>query len=251
MDDCRSPITGDSWGISDEWGRFCQLSLVPPAPSTKSPRWSDWHWGNDGRIVRYNLDDREAVEECGDRCYLEQDLESLKEIRQEYLDLALKSKSKSRAKEMMRGVRGKDRQIAWVEGKLRELGSDCDQSGGDHHLSSTKLLEDKSEPTEISSSKMADPQKLLEDKNRDRQISSSKTRRHKGNGSGCIYWRTLTKNGKDYQQAYYQYEFWEKGNRLIKSCKYIPKSKLAQVQMLNDEKAPVREILKLLGVVKA
>jgi hypothetical protein len=69
--------------------------------------------------------------DSGDRCYLEQDLESLKEIRALYLDSALKSKSKSRAKEMMRGVRDKDRQIAWVEGKLRELGSDCDQSGGD------------------------------------------------------------------------------------------------------------------------
>jgi hypothetical protein len=55
------------------------------------------------------------------------------------------------------------------------------------------------------------------------EISSLKTRRRKGDGSGCIYWRTVTKKGKNYQEAYYQYEFWKKGDRLVKSSKYIPK----------------------------
>jgi excinuclease UvrABC nuclease subunit len=72
-------------------------------------------------------------------------------------------------------------------------------------------------------------------------------KRNRGDGSGCIYFRTVTKKGKDYDEAYYHYEIWEKGDRLIKSTKYIPKKLLPEVQQLNDEKAPVREILKLLG----
>jgi hypothetical protein len=38
-------------------------------------------------------------------------------------------------------------------------------------------------------------------------ISPSKMRTNKGEGSGSIHWRTITKNGKNYKQAYYQYEF--------------------------------------------
>ena len=74
-------------------------------------------------------------------------------------------------------------------------------------------------------------------------------RRHKGEGSGTIHWRTITKGGKDYPQAYYHYEFWNGGDRLIKSTKYIPKRLLQRVEQLEQEKAPVREILKVLGVV--
>jgi hypothetical protein len=74
------------------------------------------------------LDAREVVEECGARRVLEEKLEILKEVRQDYLDSALNAKSKSRAKELRRGVRDKERQIAWVEEKLSELGN---QSGGD------------------------------------------------------------------------------------------------------------------------
>ena len=105
-----------SWGISEEWGRFRQLSLVE-----SQPRWSDWHWSADSRLVRVNLDNIDEEEECGDRAVLEQDLQTLRDIRQEYLDLALKAKSKSRESELMLGVRDKDRQIAWVQKKLREL----------------------------------------------------------------------------------------------------------------------------------
>ncbi|MBW4607733.1 MAG: ASCH domain-containing protein [Hassallia sp. WJT32-NPBG1] len=78
-------------------------------------------------------------------------------------------------------------------------------------------------------------------------ISPSKMRRYKGEGSGTIHWRTITKGGKDYPQAYYHYEFWNGGDREVKSTKYIPKRLLAQVQQLDIEKAPVREILQLLG----
>lgn len=80
--------------------------------------------------------------------------------------------------------------------------------------------------------------------------SSSKNRRRKGYGSGSIQWKTITRNGKDYPQAWYHYEFWEKGDRLVKRSKYIPQGLLSKVQKLNVEKAPVREILKLLGVTK-
>ncbi|RCJ24039.1 hypothetical protein A6770_28750 [Nostoc minutum NIES-26] len=81
-------------------------------------------------------------------------------------------------------------------------------------------------------------------------ISPSKMRRNKGEGSGSIHWRTITKNGKDYQQAYYHYEFWSEGDRLLKSSKYIPKRLLKRVQQMEQEKAVVGEILGVLGVTK-
>ena len=80
------------------------------------------------------------------------------------------------------------------------------------------------------------------------EISPSKMRREKGEGSGTIHWRTITKNGKDYPQAYYHYEFWSGGDRLTKSSRYIPKRLLSQVQQLDADKAPVREILQMLGL---
>ncbi len=79
--------------------------------------------------------------------------------------------------------------------------------------------------------------------------SPSKPRRRKGDGSGSIHWKTITRNGKDYPQPWYHYEVWEKGDRLVKSTKYIPKMLLPEVQQLDDEKAPISEILKLLGAV--
>jgi len=80
--------------------------------------------------------------------------------------------------------------------------------------------------------------------------SPSKNRRRKGNGSGSIHWKTITRNGLGYPQPWYHYEEWEKGDRLIKSTKYIPKKLLPKVQQLDNEKAPIREILKLLGVTR-
>lgn len=80
----------------------------------------------------------------------------------------------------------------------------------------------------------------------DHEITPSKKRRKKGTGSGSIYWRTITKNGKDYQQTYYHYELWDKGDRKIKSCEYIPKTMRSLIEKMNDEKAPVEEILRVL-----
>ncbi|MEM7556602.1 MAG: hypothetical protein AAF378_21380, partial [Cyanobacteria bacterium P01_A01_bin.84] len=79
----------------------------------------------------------------------------------------------------------------------------------------------------------------------------SPSKRPKGDGSGSIHWRTITRGGKDYPQAYYHYEFWKDGDRLVKSSKYIPKRLLSQVQCLEAEKAPVEEILKMLKVMKS
>ena len=85
----------------------------------------------------------------------------------------------------------------------------------------------------------------------DDDISPSKIpqRRKKGTGSGYINWRSIKKNGRDYKQPWFHYELWDKG-RQVKSCKYIPKGKRSQVEEMNAEKAPVTEILKVLGSKK-
>jgi hypothetical protein len=76
----------------------------------------------------------------------------------------------------------------------------------------------------------------------------SKTRRHKGLGSGSIQWKTITLHGKDYPQAWYHYEFWKDGDRLVKKCKYIPKRLLSRIEKLEADKAPIKEILLILQV---
>ncbi|NEU77349.1 ASCH domain-containing protein [Hassallia byssoidea VB512170] len=76
----------------------------------------------------------------------------------------------------------------------------------------------------------------------------SKTRRNKGSGTGSIQWKVITRNGKDYPQAWYHYEFWKNGVRQVKKSRYIPKRLLGRIEKLEAEKAPVREILSLLGV---
>ena len=69
-----------------------------------------------------------------------------------------------------------------------------------------------------------------------------KTRRKKGQGNGSIYYRTVTKNGKEYFEAYYHYV--ENGN---KKTKYIPKKLLDRVKEAETQKLPVSDILVLLG----
>ena len=76
----------------------------------------------------------------------------------------------------------------------------------------------------------------------------STKRRSRGEGTGRIQWRTITKkNGKQYQQAWYDWQLHLKEKTISKST-YIPKRLLSQVQQLEVEKAPVREILGVLGV---
>jgi hypothetical protein len=76
----------------------------------------------------------------------------------------------------------------------------------------------------------------------------SKRRRNSGYGAGYIECLPIKRNGKEYKQYWYHYEFWEKGTRTVKKCRYIQEHLVARVHSLEAEKAPVREILLLLGV---
>ncbi|WP_242055320.1 hypothetical protein [Nostoc flagelliforme] len=72
----------------------------------------------------------------------------------------------------------------------------------------------------------------------------SKKRRNWGEGNGTIHWRTITRGGKDYPQAYYH---WQEQGR--KKTKYIPKHLLGDIQEAEFKKRPIKEILGLLGVM--
>ena len=84
----------------------------------------------------------------------------------------------------------------------------------------------------------------------------SKRRRTKGKGSGWIEYKPIKRGGKEYKQYWYHYEEWQEGGakgnreagRTVKKSRYIPKRLLARVEKLEAEKAPVREILVVLGV---
>jgi phage N-6-adenine-methyltransferase len=78
--------------------------------------------------------------------------------------------------------------------------------------------------------------------------STISTRRSRGEGTGRIQIRTITKkNGKQYQQAWYDWQMHNQAHTISKST-YIPKHLLEIVQQLEQQKAPVREILQVLGV---
>ena len=81
------------------------------------------------------------------------------------------------------------------------------------------------------------------------QPTVSTKKRSRGEGTGRIQWRTITKkNGKQYQQAWYDWQL-KRGGKTISKSTYISKRLLPKIQQLESEKAPVKEILKLLGVV--
>ncbi|MGK7897394.1 MAG: hypothetical protein AB4372_28185 [Xenococcus sp. (in: cyanobacteria)] len=73
----------------------------------------------------------------------------------------------------------------------------------------------------------------------------SKTRRKKGEGSGAIFYRTITKNGKEYQEAYYK---WRSGGK--QRSKYIPNKLLDKVKQAESRKLPIEDILVLLGCIE-
>jgi hypothetical protein len=73
-------------------------------------------------------------------------------------------------------------------------------------------------------------------------------RRKQGDGTGYIECKPIKRSGKEYQQYWYHYEEWREGDRIIKKSRYIPKRLLARVEKLEAEKAPVREILEVLGM---
>jgi hypothetical protein len=76
-----------------------------------------------------------------------------------------------------------------------------------------------------------------------------KKRRERGEGSGCIITRYCTKKGKSYKQYWYDYELWEDGICLRKGSAYIPKNKLEEIEIMNNDKKPVKSILKRLGKI--
>ncbi len=100
------------------------------------------------------------------------------------------------------------------------------------------------------SSKNSNSSNVLEEKDKcsSKSLSPSKNQRRKGEGSGCIRCKPIKRSGKEYLQYWYHYEFWSEGDRLVKKSRYIPKRLLSRVEKLEEEKAPVREILILLGV---
>jgi hypothetical protein len=71
----------------------------------------------------------------------------------------------------------------------------------------------------------------------------SKKRRRKGEGNGSIHWCTITKNGREYPQAYYH---WQENGQ--KRTRYIPQKLLGEIQEAEVAKRSVMEILRLLGV---
>ncbi len=77
-------------------------------------------------------------------------------------------------------------------------------------------------------------------------IPASKRRRHQGKGTGWIQCKPIKRKGKEYKQYWYHYEEWSEGDRLVQSSKYIPKKMESKIIRMNNEKAPVEKILKVL-----
>ncbi len=71
----------------------------------------------------------------------------------------------------------------------------------------------------------------------------AKKKRERGEGSGCIMTRYCTKKGKSYEQYWYDYELWESGVCLRKGSVYIPKKRLEEIQLMENDKNPVKSIL--------
>ena len=184
---------------------------------------SNWYWTPDLKIVRHvaQPDGISQVCECSDLAYLEAEKEKLEKKRQECLEgaeSATKDSFKLYFEQLLPEV---DYQLEYVNQRLSELRKPAELLGG---------MENNQDSDQIPPSK------------------NPPSRRRKGQGTGYIYWRMVRRGSKTYQQAYYHYEVYQEGERLIKSSKYIPKGKLERVQRLDNQKAPVREILKLLGV---
>ncbi len=72
---------------------------------------------------------------------------------------------------------------------------------------------------------------------------SQKHRRKKGEGTGYIYRRTVTRKRKQYQESYYRYR--DESGKL--RSKYIPRKLIDKVEEADNSKLPVAEVLRLLG----
>ena len=79
-----------------------------------------------------------------------------------------------------------------------------------------------------------------------RKTKTPSKRRKQGYGGGYIECKPIKRGGKEYKQYWYHYEFWREGERLTKKSRYIPKRLVPKVEKMNNEKAPVEKILKVL-----
>ncbi|RUS99156.1 hypothetical protein DSM106972_078580 [Dulcicalothrix desertica PCC 7102] len=81
------------------------------------------------------------------------------------------------------------------------------------------------------------------------ELTSSTKRRSRGKGTGRIHFRTVTKrNGKQYEQPWYDWEL-NTGSKTISRSTYIPKHLFNIILELEISKAPVNEILGMLGII--
>ncbi|WP_146131495.1 hypothetical protein [Merismopedia glauca] len=78
--------------------------------------------------------------------------------------------------------------------------------------------------------------------NGDRSSLPEPNRRRKSLGSGYLFCKPVTINGKEYSQWWYQWEV--KG---VKRSKYVPRKLLGDIQTLEAQKVPVADILEVLG----
>ena len=111
---------------------------------------------------------------------------------------------------------------------------------------SSKKIPSSNNSQDKCSSKIIPSSNNSQDKCSSKIIPSSKKRRDKGKGSGWIRCKPIKLKGKEYKQYWYYYETWSEGDRMIQSSKYIPKKMESKIIRMNNEKAPVEKILKVL-----
>lgn len=104
--------------------------------------------------------------------------------------------------------------------------------------------EEEPPPTTISKQEI---EELLMVVDSDFSESTTISKRASGDGTGRITKRIISKNGKDYKQFWYDYQYYQNG-KLIGRSRYISKRLLPQIHALESEKVPVSKILEALGV---
>lgn len=104
-------------------------------------------------------------------------------------------------------------------------------------------------PVDLTSSTTSAPQENQPQTVLPVDLTSSTKRRSRGKGTGRIHFRTVTKrNGKQYDQPWYDWELKTESKTISKST-YIPKHLFNIILELEISKAPVNEILGMLGII--
>lgn len=114
--------------------------------------------------------------------------------------------------------------------------------------STPDLLKDASTPGVDQSDELIARGIIPPSKESDRPLTpSKKSRRNKGDGSGWILNKPVTRNGKTYDQWWFQYEVNQGGSKRVNRSVYVPKVKLDQITQLNDQRVPIDDILDVIG----